>query len=633
MDDTVRISAERFREVYEAGFQTWASLYCRAKENPRFPASLIFQQHDIPQHPILCRDLILRRDESRIFASGMSNWGSTTDCNKDPLSLNQHHNLPFFKEPVQIEVASTDPLLLCMSALNPDRSYASWFACSDDYLAILMLAWAYILSARWVELMPTTTLQYTENQAAFYNDSTGNNSEEDSIRINIGHAGSEKIRWWAAVLAQGQGWQATMGGTFSSPWTICLQCDLPFSVSSPSNTTPWLLSATSFKDACNYLTKFCVRHNVVDQSHVALAAVLLFPSLRGQNLHLPRPKARQWKPSPNLSSRTESQYDWLYRDKHLERLLTMSCNTRSIRPMLLSVFYQPEIECKAVSPWLQGCLSAITTLTSDDSCVFGRMCAERTPTIGCFWLGGTILGLHDKLLQQHVQYGLIPIDIYSASWTGTIQSFIQQPVSEPLVANDEITRADECILLFLSRPHHHTQVPICQWKPFGRTLIQDLDLEVRAHLKCKGHRLQYRGFEWDSHGSILESPVSAGATQYYPSFQPTQDTNHRDQIPVSFEGFNRENEVISENASRSILSWLRNDGYTKREEDVWKHHWFNILDSDDESDDYTDVRSDKSSNKIRLYRGDQPLSQVELWIRDLPEEGIQGLDNFGKILR
>ena len=46
-------------------------------------------------------------------------------------------------------------------------------------------------------------------------------------------------------------------------------------------------SAPSFSDACSYLDKFCVRHKIIDQSHAALAAVLLFPSMGGcQTLQL-----------------------------------------------------------------------------------------------------------------------------------------------------------------------------------------------------------------------------------------------------------------------------------------------------------------------------------------------------------
>ncbi|KAL2173392.1 3-hydroxyacyl-CoA dehydrogenase [Thermothelomyces heterothallicus CBS 202.75] len=41
---------------------------------------------------------------------------------------------------------------------------------------------------------------------------------------------------------------------------------------------------------------------------------------------------------------------------HLDRLLTMSCNIHGTESMLLNAFFNPNIECNAVTPWLQASL-------------------------------------------------------------------------------------------------------------------------------------------------------------------------------------------------------------------------------------------------------------------------------------
>ena len=44
----------------------------------------------------------------------------------------------------------------------------------------------------------------------------------------------------------------------------------------------------------------------------------------------------------------------------------------------------------------------------------------------------------------------------------------------------------------------------------------------------------------------------------------------------------RQNEVISENATRSIFGWLRFDGHAPHEKAIWDHEWFAMSDSDED---------------------------------------------------
>jgi hypothetical protein len=277
--------------------------------------------------------------------------------------------------------------------------------------------------------------------------------------------------------------------------------------------------------------------------------------------------------------------------------------------MLLSVFYEPSIECNAVTPWLQGTLAAIDSLAGDNPYILGRMCMERAPKVAYLWLGSTILGLQKKLLQD-VRYGLIPIDLHCAVWSGTVQSFIQEPVPNPLVAHGHVTRADECRLLFLSRSSHHVRVPVCQWKPFGATPVEDVDVKVRVHAECKGHGLEYQGFFWDCTNDELEFQSSGEANICTPPNRlPTQDLNSAGQVPIFYGALDRKKEVISENATRSILGWLRFEGYARHEREIWEHEWFHMSDSDEEDIDRNEVCSDSEL---------KPSSHVESWISGLP---------------
>ncbi|KAF1955287.1 hypothetical protein CC80DRAFT_447668 [Byssothecium circinans] len=609
MDDAIRISGEQFRLIYEASFRTWARLYLHVITDSQPPAYCLFAQDAFSQQPFFPRNLSLTHNNSQVFATGSSVWGSTgATCD---------HGLPTFRQPVRIDVTLKDPVSLSISeTAQCDSGYASWFARNENYVAVLILAWAYILSARWTEIMPgPCSLRYTDCQAKYRDAATSHENDQNAINIDIGNANPEEARWWAAVLALGQGWQATMTleqHSFSSPWSIRLQPGLEFSLSRVINESPSPHLTPSFSDACSYLNRFCEHHNIIDQSHAALAAVLLFPSMGShQTLQLPAPLVSNRTQSSELPSTPydgQLQHDWIHQGHHLDKLLTLSCNIRGIRPMLLGIFYEPSVECNAVTPWLQGALAAIDYLAGNNPYLLGRMCMERSPKVAYLWLGITILSLQKKLLQD-VRFGLIPIELHAAIWSGTVQSFIQQPVSYPLVVHGHVARADECRLLFLSQANHHVRVPVCQWKPFGATPLDDVDVEVRVHAECEAHRLQYQGFFWDCTNDEFEFRSSGEAVIHNPrNHSPTQELNGEGQIPTFYGALAREKEVISENTTRNILGWLRFDGHARHERDIWKHEWFDMSDSDEQDESWTEVCSDD---------GSKPLSRVKSWISGL----------------
>jgi hypothetical protein len=96
---------------------------------------------------------------SQLYATGSSVWGSAhADC---------RHGLPSFRRQVEMPVAVGSPILLSIPETPfPCFLCASWFARQDqNYLSILVLTWPYVLSARWIELMPgRCSLEYTGSQ-------------------------------------------------------------------------------------------------------------------------------------------------------------------------------------------------------------------------------------------------------------------------------------------------------------------------------------------------------------------------------------------------------------------------------------------------------------------------------------
>jgi hypothetical protein len=128
----------------------------------------------------------------------------------------------------------------------------------------------------------------------------------------------------------------------------------------------------------------------------------------GQGLQLPAFTASRLDSPTEVAPFIPQQlpHSWAHQDDHLDKLMTLSHHVKGIRPLLLSSFYDPGVECNAVTPWLQGELAAIDTV-ADDPLVLGRLLIDRQPKTAPLWLGITVLGLQKTLLQD-VRFGLIP---------------------------------------------------------------------------------------------------------------------------------------------------------------------------------------------------------------------------------
>lgn len=97
--------------------------------------------------------------------------------------------------------------------------------------------------------------------------------------------------------------------------------------------------------------------------------------------------------------------------------------------MLSSIFYEPSVPCNLVSPWLQSIFAVLDSekIRNDDR-VPAHMLMNRVPSIAFLWLGAIVLGIHRDVLRDG-RFGLVPVDLHAAMWSGTVQSFIQEPVS------------------------------------------------------------------------------------------------------------------------------------------------------------------------------------------------------------
>ncbi|RAL17789.1 uncharacterized protein BO97DRAFT_430721 [Aspergillus homomorphus CBS 101889] len=330
-----------------------------------------------------------------------------------------------------------------------------------NYLAVLFVAWAYILSARWAELLEAST-----NQRRDYKYITVGNLENASrtelcdVPIDLGPGVEEsEAEWWNAIFSSGRGGATTTKykeSVYHSPWAVSASQQVGSSMA--ENISMASAEPPSSKVALEYLTRFCSYHRLYGQCLAALAGVLYMPLL------------------------SEIQY------------MALSSNVWGMRSLLCGTFFNADIECNLVSAWLNPAFAIIDPL--------------RDPKLGSLWLGASLVGIVKSTLRD-IRIGLTALNLNAGAWTGTEQSFL---TSQPQATDREtIYREDECRLLFLAGSEGHNRVPSWPWKPFGETRLCDTELTIRRHAHCGCHLLNYRTWVWTlSNGKEIEDPGNLG---------------------------------------------------------------------------------------------------------------------------
>lgn len=562
LEDAAPSAAER-QAVYEKGFRIWKSLYLHATQESSFPRTCFDIQPILTKQPQFPNDLDLKASYNHLFVQGTSTWKGSEDC-----------NMPSQERHLQIPVSIKCPIPLSLSA-DIDESYLEWFTLEESHIAVLMCAWSYILSARWAELMPEAILAYTEG-TAYNSDGSG---DQNSVTVDIGGVDDDAVRWWTAILAIG-GWEAYIvagENRYRSPWSTNLPAEPIFSIANHSRKGPYFGTPISDTTALGLLCDYCALHGIVDQGYAALSAVLLLPMVHDnrKTVQIPRP-IQSHKPNHKLNRKAKSSKLTSHLDlaciqevNNLDKLLTMSCNTKGMRSLLSSIFYESGIACNVVSPWLQSITAVVNSVA--DKRILTHMLMRRVPHLAFLWLGGAVLNIQEHILYEG-KFGLIPTEIHAAVWSGTTQSFMQEPFHP--ATNGYIRRSDECRLLYFIQEESHTRWPICQWTPFGVTALQDTEIDVRLHADCAGHCLQYAGWKWTCrNGRVVYQMSDNTPTPNIPSEEPVV-TN----VTIDYQGLNHGDEGVSENATRSIFGWLRVEGFPPNERKI--HDWIYIDESD-----------------------------------------------------
>lgn len=524
-------------------------------------------------------------------ATGASTWGSSLELDSSSSSKDARCPglPPHPPKKLKVVVTKRRPTKITLSKDVPPIA-AAWPKPKhkdDDHLAVLFLAWAYIPSARWTEIIPgADPICYTETTQQVAREYQATTS------IPIETASGEAKRWWNAVLTAGQGWLATAtnpaGSKLSSPWSIRLSSShiiLPVFSGNDAATATGV--AADSATALRYLTEYCDAHHLENESCAALSTVLFLSMAPDNHIIIPAPRiacpGASASPPPKAQQRVRTVQP-CPSITQVDRLMALSCNTRGLQALLLSTFFDPGVSCNEVSPFLQGTFAVLDSIEPNQILLL-QILMHRAPKLGFLWVGAMISGLHNSVLKS-ARYGSFEVDHLVAAWTGTINTFMQLPANP--ARSGRIRRDDECRLAHLACPDFATHIPFTPWKPFGTTALKDTEIEVQIHAHCNHHGLRYQGWSWDcwKNGKRVSVPYKTPETGPVLAGY-TLEPSHSGDVPstkeVPYHELYLQDDRASSTATLNIFVWLRRGGFAAAEQHIRRHEWLcETLDEEEE---------------------------------------------------
>ncbi|KAJ3565865.1 hypothetical protein NPX13_g7341 [Xylaria arbuscula] len=587
MEDAVRPNDEAFKAYYEKGYATWFRLWEKANRDYNIPEACLQFDNIYPQHPFFTTGLQVD-DSGSVFAKTC--WVPAEEC----------CDLTSFEQQFQLHTTLSRPVTI--SLREDSWPFPKWLQ-EDSHLTVLVLAWAYVLSARWAEIIPrASAIEYLESMAPWNFKPTGEQKEGNlpTVVLDVGDVNDKAARWWSAILAPGQGWKGRIPHeryTLQPPWATKIEADASFTLAGADISEKFISSSpASCTDAVAYIEEYVAIHNADRHSRIAFATALLLPlanmERRKVTLPLSQPSGRKGYRTPPL------QFPIWGKDlSQLDRLLTLSCNFHGLRAILGSIFYESDIPSNLCGAWIQGTAALLQSDLVRDPHILASIIFHRSPQIACLWLGGIVSGAHLSFIRS--RFGLFEmlsfnrIDLQEAVWTGTLQSFIQEPVSRVPEESTHISRADECRLMYLSQELDKETRPCYPYPPFGDIPICDAALVVQAHARCPGnHCLRYSSITWPCESGRKEVQAASELLLVAPTPR-TNDGLHESSIEINYEKLDRVKDQ-SDSVTRNIFLWMREmDGYPVSEREIYRHEL--IWDSDDSDSESLHAEGDGMS--------------------------------------
>ncbi|KAI8722442.1 hypothetical protein NCS52_00388100 [Fusarium sp. LHS14.1] len=557
VDDPLIPKQKDIRRIFNNGRQTWQHFLSQALALPRgfFPPGLdpSIMLQDMPPLP--------NAVPSKGVLAGAPTWlvPEPEPCQPPPARPSTRDRPPHLDlnkvtgTTKYFRLSYPEPID-CLISSDPSASHYGNPSGSADAsnapqgLAILTMCWSYIFSTRLLQL---------QKRRAHFTDSclrpipinaVGDLAQSEILVQLPGEASLRLVHWLSAILAPKPGWAPDDEGGACSPWDARCTGDVRFVIATEEQVTiDPDAEPPSPSEATELLIEFCNLFGIghepcrsrdpspLSPIKAAFLATLAIPFYRMAKLqpHLPRPSLKLRK-TTGLDEGQKTDIRRYTGEAHY--YMTLSMHPYALGTVLWSIFWQPDIQCNLVSPWLAAISSVIRPASNYcDFEMLVKIFALRRPRVALWWHGLFLLGnpkildfIHNYLttLDEGCFYDTLSRpDIVTAAWTGAPQSY-QDDLSSTAYhhLNDAVPRA---ALL----QHRHTLTlrdpwPLFYgWRPFGSVPKDTIEPDLYPWLE-HGHNREYNHWTWWSRDDAsVEPSVHAGYRKETGRFDPTVPDN------------------------------------------------------------------------------------------------------------
>ncbi|KAJ5360826.1 hypothetical protein N7517_010017 [Penicillium concentricum] len=620
MEDALRPSTKSFEYTLRASYQLWSSHFNTS--DSRLPLECIDLKSLLKDTPAFLADGLIPPDKAFSFAcaktrgnleiKGQSRWRTSrpgANCITPPKVMPSMLDLGV-AEARKINLSKDAPL----SEWPGVRGISGY----DDgnYIAVLFLAWSYILSAKWAELLDRSDTHHCSTKYSSTHQEPDESYQSEVIEIDLpADANEAEIVWWNAVFSGTPAWDISVeyeSDKFVSPWAVSLAGAISMRAKQGIHHQSSTYDPPSSTKAIQYLTRFCNHHHIYAQCTAALSASFFTRDVFLRNdPTLPIPKPSKIPSSHSIQTSPQSITSLISSHENLLPYYMTLSNKMWLTtiPAMKSIFLNPAIPCNLASAWTNATFAMINPIAKANN--IPRLLnglSAREPRVASLWLGAALMGTSSIYL-NHSEQGLMAPVLEAEAWMGVTSTFLTQSPGIYDKDVDFVLREDECRLLFLATAsdgdYNHGYLTVWPWKPFGSTKVCDTDILLREHLGCGCHVLGYENWAWElGDGSRVEDTgvsarfswlssstslsVSPSATGSMCLSCPKPEVTSTDlpAIPKGCE-YDLYSDCRSTNPTRGIFGWLRMDGFPANEKGIYQHSWVVVgEDSDEEVDEH-----------------------------------------------
>lgn len=468
------------KSIFDRSYSLWKSALHMASSTPQIPQNSFDLTKILHRTPSLPDSI----PSDATFIEGNSTWiNSDTSCDLKKKGI------------AKVFVLRKRYPIKCSISSSP--AFSHWEGTPNNGIALLVLGWAYILTAELAERQHLT-MEYR------WSSGKPSSTQRPALRLNTS---PRAVTWWKALVTPGSVWSIAghAGQRKVSPWGVEVE-DIGLDVADDVDTGQRPLSS---REAACSLAQFCQVFGLEKQCSAALAAVLTFPlhssytTGTSAKIELPIPSLTY----PSLTCRSiDEEHDAPPTEyPHLGFYMSLSICPDILGPLLWSVFWEPDVPCNFAGAWLQPLNTVLKPIIESNNLEVLAKVMSFTDAAP-LWLGLALCGpqgiinsivasISDLTPFPHTQP-----DTDSAAWTGIAQSFLHiRPPGPYYLRNGPVSRAN----VWRLRHDCHSEykdtafryAPLYGWPPFGEMREEDVEFEIRPHLRCS-HEWKYVHWTW-----------------------------------------------------------------------------------------------------------------------------------------